>query len=107
MVLWAWVQGIGAHYGLAGTVLVGIAAVAYFLPPLRKDCIWAAAVVFTAGAIYTLGVHDEAKFCKAQDTAVVVKSEAAHADAVKRVERPSPGPLGLRLDRYDRDGKKH
>jgi hypothetical protein len=96
------------HFGIAGLLVVGFLAAAYFSPVFKKDFIWAAAVVAVFAVAVALGVHLGEKRVHAQwdaaRAAAFENGKQARADAVRDVARKPSRWLPNKPDRYNRDG---
>lgn len=70
------------HFGIGGVLVAGALAGAWFLPPFRKDFLWAAAVVVFALFFEGVGIHVEKARRDAQEQVIEKRVD----DAVMNTE---------------------
>lgn len=100
--LWALVW----HFGVAGLLIVGFLAAAWFSPIFKKDFIWAAVVVAAFSVAVAIGVNLGEKRVRAQWdaslAAAISQGKKARSDAERYVDR-NPLDRVRSTDRFNRD----
>jgi len=91
-------HSVAAQIGIAGALVVGLFAVAWFIPPFRRWAIGAAGVVLAAAAIYAKGARDEKRKWDSDIEKDIAKGRKARADAERELNDGR-----LRDDKWDRD----
>lgn len=95
------------HFGLAGILIAGFLAAAYFSPFFKKDFVYAAVVVAVFSIAVSVGVSLGEKRVQAQwDEAranAVEAGKKAHDGAVSDVARKPSRWLPAHKDKFNRD----
>lgn len=95
------------HFGLAGILISGFLAAAYFSPIFKKDFIWAAVVVAVFSVAVSIGVSLGEKRIQAQwdeaRASTIEDAKKARAGAVRDVARKRPRWMPNRRDPDLRD----
>jgi hypothetical protein len=91
-------HSVWAQLGIAGVLVVGLLAAAWFSPVFKRWFIGAAGFVLAAATIYAKGAADQARREKEKRDAAVKKAQADYDKIDKRTD--TPGDVDKRL----RDG---
>lgn len=99
MLSWIW-HSTFALIGLSGLAVAGLLVLAWFVPPVRRLALEAAAIIFAAGAIYAKGAKDRADLETKRKEEAVRKAQEAYDKIDKRPDTTDDVTKRLRNDDF-------
>lgn len=95
-------------FGVAGVLVAGLVAFAFFSPVLKKTAAWLASLIVLTTLAYTVGVSDgENRVNKRWDAAIAAEAVQGAKDRTRAERDVAAQPDGVRNDKRNRDnGKK-